>query len=278
MPTSPAQRWADALAAWAIPDEILAQAPEDPWVHPPAMFKANPASDPTDTPSHRMARASLRLSCEASSPDAADASTRQGSVLDVGVGGGRSCLPLVPLATELAGVDEQAEMLELFAAACGDAGVPCHTYLGRWPDVAANVPVADVVACHHVAYNVAAIEPFLRALTDHARRLVVVELPAEHPTAWMNPLWERFWGLARPSEPSAGLFVEVVRSLGWLPDVAWSERAPRNAVALHSPDFVAFCRRRLCLPADRDPEVAAALVDIATPAVHLVAAVSWHPT
>ena len=276
MPTSPAQRWADALAAWAIPDEILAQAPEDPWVHPPAMFKANPASDPTDTPSHRMARAALRLSFE-TAPSGAASTRKDGSVLDIGVGGGRSCLPLVPLATELAGVDEQQAMLDQFAAACADAGVPCHAYVGRWPDVAPTVPTADVVVCHHVAYNVAAIEPFLRALTDHARRLVVVELPAEHPTAYMNPLWEHFWGLARPTEPSAELFVEVVRSLGWLPDVGWSERAPRNAVGLHTPDFVAFCRRRLCLPAERDPEVAAALADMATPAVHRVAAVSWRP-
>ncbi len=265
MATSPAQRWADALAAWAIPSEILAQAPEDPWVHPPAMFKANPASDPTDTPSHRMARAALR-------------ELRQPAVLDVGVGGGRSCLPLVPLASELTGVDEQQAMLDQFAVSCAPAGVACHTYLGRWPDVAAAVPIADVVVCHHVVYNVAAIEPFLRALTDHARRLVVVELPAEHPTAYMNPLWESFWSVARPSEPSADLFVDVVRSLGWLPDVGWSERAPRNAVAVHSPDFVAFCRRRLCLPAERDAEVAAALAAMPAPAVHRVAAVSWRPT
>ena len=155
---TPTGAWAEGLAAWAIPDEILRSAPEDPWVHPPAMFRADPATDPTDTPSLRIARAALGVG---------------GTVLDVGVGGGRSCLPLAPPATALVGVDEQAAMLEQFLAAAAAAGVPATAHQGRWPDVAAAVPAADVAVSHHVAYNVAAIGPFLSALTDHARRLVV---------------------------------------------------------------------------------------------------------
>lgn len=259
---TPAERWADALASWAIPDEILRAAPEDPWVHPPAMFRADPARDATDTPSHRAARRAL---------------AGGGSVLDVGVGGGRSCLPLVPPAGELIGVDEQEAMLEQFSAAATALGIPVATFEGRWPDVADAVPPADVVVSHHVAYNVAAIEPFLRALTDHARRLVVVELPAHHPTSWMNPLWERFWSLPRPSEPSAELFVEIVRSLGWLPDVAWAERRPRAATDEHTPEYVAFVRRRLCLTPDRDAEVATALAELPTTAMHRIATVAWAP-
>ena len=30
--------WRDDLASWAIPEEILSQADEPPWVHPVAMF------------------------------------------------------------------------------------------------------------------------------------------------------------------------------------------------------------------------------------------------
>jgi SAM-dependent methyltransferase len=198
-------------------------------------------------------------------------------VLDVGVGGGRSCLPLAPPATALVGVDEQAAMLEQFAEACRTAGTPSEGNLGRWPDVAAHVPHVDVVVCHHVVYNVADIEPFLTALTDHARRLVVVELPERHPTSWMNPLWERFWSLPRPTEPSAELFTEIVRSLGWLPEVAWAERTPRAMVGGHTPEFVAFARQRLCLPAERDAEVAVALAELPATGVHRVATVSWRP-
>lgn len=264
-PTStPAQSWADALAAWSIPAHILDQAPEDPWVHPPAFFTVNPSTDPRDTPSHRIARRALGAG---------------GTVLDVGVGGGRSCLPLVPHATELNGVDEQQAMLDQFWRACADAGAPCHSFLGRWPDIAGkiDVPVVDVVVSHHVVYNVADIEPFLRALTDHARRAVVIELPERHPTSWMNSLWERFWSLPRPTEPSAQLFEQVVRSLGWLPEVAWAERPPRTGAQAHSSEFVAFCRRRLCLSASRDDEVAEALSELGTTTVHRVATVAWRP-
>ena len=262
---TPSEEWGQALAAWAIPDDILAAAPEDPWVHPPAMFRSDPATDPTDTPSHRAARAALA------------ALGGGGTVLDVGVGGGRSCLPLVPPAALLVGVDEQQAMLDQFVRSADAVGVMTSAHRGRWPDIAADVPVADVAVSHHVAYNVAAIEPFLRALGAHARRLVVVELPERHPTSWMNPLWERFWSLPRPSEPSAALFVEVVRSLGWRPDVAWAERAPRAAGEQRSPDFVAFVCRRLCLPAGRDAEVAVALAELPGD-VHRVATVAWRPT
>ncbi len=259
---TPSESWAAALGEWAIPDEILQQAPADPWIHPPRFFRVDPATDPTDTPSHRTARRALGGG---------------GTVLDVGVGGGRSCLPLVPRATALVGVDEQQAMLDQFAEACAAAGVPSQGFQGRWPDVADAVPMADVAVSHHVVYNVAAIEPFLVALTAHARRLVVVELPGRHPTSWFNPLWQRFWVLARPSEPSAELFTEVVRSLGWLPDVAWVERAPRSTSEGRSPEFVAFVRQRLCLPASRDAEVAAALADLPDTASHRVATVSWAP-
>ena len=257
---TPSEAWAEALQAWAIPASILAGAPEDPWVHPPALFRSDPATDPFDTPSHRAARRALG---------------EGGTVLDVGVGGGRSSLPLAPPATALTGVDEQEAMLEQFVDAARSRGIPATAHRGRWPDVADEVPAADVVVCHHVVYNVAPIVPFLEALTAHARRLVVVELPERHPTSWMNPLWERFWSLPRPTEPSAALFVEVVRSLGWLPDVAWAERAARQAADPRSPEAVAFVRRRLCLPAGRDAEVADALAGLPAPAQR-VATVAWR--
>ena len=35
---SAAEDWADALASWAIPPEIMASAPEDPWAWPVTAF------------------------------------------------------------------------------------------------------------------------------------------------------------------------------------------------------------------------------------------------
>jgi SAM-dependent methyltransferase len=267
-----ADRWAEALAAWAIPDDILARAPESPWVHPPAMFRLDEseATAMPSTPSFRWAALALE---------------RPGAVLDVGCGGGRSSIPLGPgRVTRLVGVDEQPAMLEQFGAAARAAGIPATGVTGRWPDVAGGVGTVDVVVCHHVAYNVADIRPFVRALSDHAARRVVVELPERHPTAPFTPLWQRFWGLERPTEPSAALFVDVVgEELGVAPVVERWERAPRRAsVALEGDDeraaYVAFVRRRLCLTADRDDEVAAALDELGPLTVGEVVTVTWTPT
>jgi hypothetical protein len=35
IPTIAGNHWRESLAAWAIPKEILDQAPEDPWIHLP---------------------------------------------------------------------------------------------------------------------------------------------------------------------------------------------------------------------------------------------------
>jgi SAM-dependent methyltransferase len=241
--SDPGTKWSNALQTWAIPDEILNQAPTSPWVHPPKMFRASD-DDPADTPSMQAAAALLGTG---------------GSLLDVGCGGGRSSLPLgSALITPVIGVDEQQAMLDQFTEAAAARGIPSQTVLGLWPDVSPRTPVADVVVCHHVVYNVAPIDQFVEALSRHARRGVVVELPDRHPTSPFNGLWKRFWDLDRPTEPSADLFVEVVRVAGFEPTRIDSVRPPRKA-QLDADEFVAFVRQRLCLGADRDADIRATL-------------------
>jgi SAM-dependent methyltransferase len=178
-------------------------------------------------------------------------------VLDVGCGGGRSSLGLVPPATELIGVDERGAMLDEFVEAAARADVARRTVHGRWPDVAAITPVADLVVCHHVLFNVADVVPFLRALTDHARLAVVVEVPVRHPMSAWNAAFAHFWDLARPDGPTADDLVAVVRALGLDPEVA---HAPRRTASRYSADpshLVETARRRLCLTPDRDEELVA---------------------
>ena len=123
-------------------------------------------------------------------------------VLDVGVGGGATSLPLAGRASTIVGVDEQSDMLREFETAARSAGVGAETVLGRWPEVEARTTGADVVVCGHVVYNVADLTPFGRALDGHAALRVVLELTDVHPLAWMADLWKRFHGLERPSGPS----------------------------------------------------------------------------
>ena len=194
-----AERWAAQLEGWGVPSEILDQAPESPWSHDPNRFDVDETMR-RDTVSSRWAREVLP--------------PLGGTVLDVGCGGGRSSLPLVPPATELIGVDTSGAMLDRFVAAAAAAGIARRTVHGDWPDVAGHTPIADVVVCHHVVYNVADILPFVMALTDHARLAVVVELPALHPMSAWSEAWRHFWGVVRPPGPTADAFVAVLRDRG----------------------------------------------------------------
>jgi len=255
-----ARQWAAALAEWAIPEEILASASESPWALPPAMFAAAARRRPSHDPSTRAAAAALPLG---------------GSVLDVGCGGGAAALALVPPAGRLVGVDQSFAMLEQFALAAEGAGVGHAEVCGNWPDAAAVSVNADVVVCHHVAYNVSDITPFVAALAGRADRRVVMEVTARHPTAGLSPLWERFWGLVRPEQPTAELLVEVVAEAGFRPSVqCWARPGPPVADRLDLPERVAFTRRRLCLTPDRDPEVAAALAELPDEPEEVVT-ISW---
>ena len=74
--------------------------------------------------------------------------------------------------------------------------------------------------CHHVLHNVVDLPPFLRALTAAAGRGVVVEMLAEHPLAWLDPLWLRFHGLRRPPPATVDDAVAVLGELGIRPEVA----------------------------------------------------------
>lgn len=238
-------RWREQLEAWAIPDEIIQRAPESPWGFPVGRFraKAEQARNRRPTPSNREALRCL---------DAA------GTVLDVGTGGGAASLPLAGSARRIVAVDESDGMIEAFLAAAADVGVEAAAVRGRWPDVAVLVGPADVVVCNDVLYNVQDLAPFVLALTDHARRRVVVQITERHPLVPMRPLWRRFHDLDRPTGPTADDAVSVLASLGlqagrhdWTTASAGSfERRE---------DLVAFVRRRLCLPASRDPEIAEAL-------------------
>jgi hypothetical protein len=137
--------------------------------------------------------------------------------------------------------------------------VRVETIEGTWPNAAVETRACDVVVCGHVLYNVQDLVPFLRALEDHARRRIVAEITAEHPWAWMNDLWRRFHDLERPTSPTAGDAVEVLRGMGFEPHVEERVAEPQPVGFERRADAIALIRRRMCLTAGRDGEVAEAL-------------------
>ena len=255
-----AAAWARDLDAWRIPDAIMAQAPRSPWIHPVELFRADPDTTP-DSPSHRLARQGV--------PPA-------GSVLDVGCGGGRAAFAVVPPATQVIGVDQQQGMLDAFAAVAAQRGVGHAEILGDWPAVQDRTPSADVVVCHHVAYNVAALVPFVAALHAHARRRVVLELPERHPLSSMAPFWRHFWGLERPAGPTATDALAVVQEAGVPARIeVWEEDGGRRLSTVPWAQQVEFLRIRLCLTPDRDGELAELMQAQPPPGPRRIATIWW---
>ena len=182
-------------------------------------------------------------------------------MLDVGVGGGATSIPLAGRAGLIVGVDGSAELLTSFRSSAAEAGVRSEIVLGTWPEVADEVRPVDVAVCGHVLYNVWELAPFVEALDSTCADA----------------------GRARADRPaSAGM---DARPVGDVPRVSRGRRVrPPTTARGHSassaspPRGTSVCkwapdgstdgttrsrliRRRLCLPAERDPEVAAALGD-----------------
>lgn len=241
--------WQEALAGWAIPPAILAAAPESPWTLPRALFASRADAQLAAGQGIALARAGQALGSG-------------GTLLDVGAGAGAASLPLAALASALTAVDQSAGMLEDLGARAEALGLPVTVVAGRWPDVAAQTPVADVAVCNHVLYNVPNLGPFLRELDAHARRRVVVEISASHPTAPLNPLWLRFHGLERPLRPTWEDALAVMRWVGIEPFLEQESGHRPAPPGMGFQELVAWTARRLCLGPDRDAEVEAALIEM----------------
>ena len=236
-----AERWARELGEWAIPQAILDQAPSGPFTLSPNRFAPPPPRQPGDPVSLATARALEAL------PDG-------GSVLDVGCGGGTASLALAPPAALLIGTDRQANMIERFLATAAERGIDAVGQVGTWPEAAALVPEADVVVSRNVLYNAPAVTGFVLALTAKARRRVVVEITDHHPQRVRAPLWRHFWNLDRPTGPTATVAAAAIAEAG-LP-VVMEEASPDDAAPPPSRADAAFWCRQLCLPPEREPEVA----------------------
>lgn len=256
---SAAQAWAAALAAWRIPPEILAAAPESPWSFPAALFAYDPTAPATPTHARVL-----------------DALPQGGTLLDIGAGGGGASLPAAGRAGRIIAVDQSEAMLQGFAEAAERAGVAHTEVVGDWPEVASQVEVADVVVCANVVYNVPDLVPFLSALSDHARHRVVVEASERHPLTATAPLWDRFHPRApRPQGPGLDDLLTVLAEMG-VPASHEMFSRTRHRHAAPREEVVPFVRRRLCVSADHDAEIDAWLGDPPRLGMDSMAAIWWE--
>jgi hypothetical protein len=182
---------------------------------------------------------------------------------------------VAPPAGLIVAVDQDAGMLQALAElAAGRVAV--SPVEGLWPEVAHQAGAADVVVCANVTYNVAALGPFVEALSAAARHLVVVEMTAVHPQSSLSPLWEHFWHLPRPTRPTAEDAAAVIREVvGLQPEIRRWRRAEGPMADNRAPSTVGWIRRRLCLPEESDAEVAAWLAGLPELGPPDVVTLSW---
>lgn len=260
MPPDPAARWAQALAAWQLPDDLPSVRDDAPDGFPVARFVAIAELHlRLDTPSRRIARAALPPG---------------GVVLDVGCGAGSASLALAPPAGELVGLDPQPTMLAAFADRAQARGVALRLVAGGWETHLAQAGPADVVVSHHLAYGVADLVGFAHALTAAARRRVVLELSTDHPMAWTRPAWRALHGIDAPEGPTSELAAEVLRAAGFTLSVETPDAPlplPPESVA----DQVAFLRSRLRVGPDRDDELRALVAAHPRPPTRQVTTLWW---
>ena len=143
------------------------------------------------------------------------------------------------------------------------AGVHATTVEGRWPEVAAQVVHADVAVSGHTLYNVADLEPFVsaprrpraasrgagahRPASTGLDGRPVADVPrAGHPRRASGGAGARGPAARSGSSPA----VKTAPAATTTPPAAGSRRGKRPWP---------WCGHRLCLPADRDDEIAEAL-------------------
>jgi hypothetical protein len=126
-----------------------------------------------------------------------------------------------------------------------------------------------------VLYDVPDEIPFVVALTEHDRLALADEIPTSHPMSAMSPAFRHFWNLERPDGPTHHDLIAVLDELGLQPEFTTSPRSALPNYAADPDAFVLMVRRRLCLRADRDEEVAAWLAANPLPWPDTVATIRW---
>ena len=116
---------------------------------------------------------------------------------------------------------------------------------GRWEEI--EVPPADVVFSSYVLPLVADAPNFLSKLDASATERAFLYLGAFTADAIMDPLWRHFHGTSRKPGPTYLDAADVLRELGFVPEIEVVEVATRarfKSVA----DAAKGYRDELCLP------------------------------
>ena len=209
------------------------------------------------------------------------------TLLDVGAGAGRLCLPLSSACRQVVAVEPSPSMVQVLNQQASDLAIRNVSVVeASWEDAVADP--ADIVLCCHVLYVVKEIAGFVRKLASHARETVLVVLFDSSPQASIYPLWKRVHGEDRLSLPALPEFLQVLSELGIDPQV--DMLPPQQARGFDSQDqaLEELARRLYLAPGSREmADLEAMLPDLLKEVdgaltikgsrPHQLALVAWRP-
>ena len=197
-----ADAYAARIDACAAQNARLTRPGADRWASRAAMFNLDP-----------------RRPLEANTAAVAALVASEDSVIDVGGGAGRVCLPIALNCREVINVEPSAGMREQFEIAAREAGITNARCLdGGWPAAATGLQ-ADVVMLANVTYFVRDIVPFIQALDRTARKRVVIAVWSVPPPNHSATLFELLHGEPQERVPTHRELLAVLWDLGLLPSL-----------------------------------------------------------
>jgi SAM-dependent methyltransferase len=191
---------------------------------------------------------------------------RGGTLLDVGAGAGRYCVPLARLAGRVTAVEPSQGMRDELKGAAAKAGVANIDFvMTTWE--AAPAQLHDVVLASHVLYAIEDIAPFVLKLDRCARRACYIAIRVDQLGTPMTDLWREVRGMEPPPEPAFPDLLNLLFALGIRPNSRLMTLDPLGRFS-DLDDAVDFARRQLFLTTDdseRDERIRRFLADTLVP-------------
>lgn len=234
-----AARWREQLAAWALPEELLASVDRSPYSWPAGAFArmAQVRPDPVTGP---LVRSLLG---------------DEGTLLDVGAGAGRLSLPIATAGHRVTAVEPNESMAEQLEKLATEAATPISVIRGRWPDAAVVAGPHDVALTANVVYDVADVVPFIEALHRSATRAVVVELTRRHPWDGLRRYFRELHYVRLPDGPTVEDLVAVVRGVVGVEPQRHDWLSPSSLPFESQQALLDLYQTRLCVPDGRRAEL-----------------------
>jgi SAM-dependent methyltransferase len=169
------------------------------------------------------------------------------TLIDIGAGTGRYTRYLAGHVRQVIALEPSAAMRAQLGAALGDAPLPIEVIAGAWPTT--PVRPVEVAFASHVLYGVREAGPFVQAMDATAQRACFLALAVQHPSAFISPFWERFYGEPRLPLPGALECLNLLHQLGIPAQLALVPRQGRVSFASRD-EALADLRWRLRMAPD----------------------------